>query len=116
MITNSLEPFYSKKRFSSNGALEETINIYDDVEENYDTKHFAEIFIENAALDGKIYGVPKDWDVTIHSSAKISSSVNSNTLRNAHKTQNQRFGAAALRFSVTFASLHSQKTRRIYRL
>jgi hypothetical protein len=39
--------------------------------------------------------------------------VNNNTLRDAHKTQKQRFGAAILRFSVTFASLHSQKTRRV---
>jgi hypothetical protein len=54
--------------------------------------------------------------VTVHFPAKSSSSVNNNTLRDAHKTQKQRFGAAILRFSVTFASLHSQKTRRVYHL
>ena len=41
-------------------------------------------------------------NVTIHSPAKISSSVNSNTLRDAHKTQNNRFGAATLRFLSDF--------------
>ncbi len=39
--------------------------------------------------------------------------VPSNTLRDAHKPQKTRFGAAALGFSVTFAALHSQKTPRI---
>ncbi len=58
----------------------------------------------------------KDKMVIVHTPAKSSSDVNNNTLRDAHKTQRQRFGAAILRFSVTFASLHSQKTRRVYRV
>jgi hypothetical protein len=45
-----------------------------------------------------------------------SSDVNNNTLRHAHKTQRQRFGSTILLFSVTSASIHSQKTRRVINL
>ena len=51
-------------------------------------------------------------EVTIHGPAEKRGSANSNPLRDAQKRQKTPFRASTLGFSVTSASLHSQKTPR----
>ncbi len=56
MHTNEFE------RYAEAGLLADITDLYDDVEDNYYYNHFPSNLVLNATYEGKIYGVPKDWD------------------------------------------------------
>lgn len=50
-------------KYADYGKLEDVTDLYDDVEEDYYSRHFSEISQGNAmGSDGRMYGVPKDKD------------------------------------------------------
>lgn len=49
-------------RYAEAGLLADMTDLYEDVEENHYGKHFEEGLVNNVTYEGKIYGVPKDFD------------------------------------------------------
>ena len=49
-------------KYASAGQLADLTDLYDDVDKDYYMNNFPTGLVGNATCDGKIYGVPKDWD------------------------------------------------------
>ncbi len=65
--TNSLPDIFwmhtnEFSRYAEAGLLADLTDLYADVEDNYYYKHFPDNLVLNATYEGRIYGVPKDWD------------------------------------------------------